>query len=335
MMTLALILLLTTLLAFVAVLSAAATAVRSVSHAWLLDWVEQRLRGAGSAEVYLERTHRLLQAAGVASTWAFVLAGMAVALLARDSVPGLILGIVLAVAVLLVVGQLVPSAVAMHAPARQLPVVLPTLRVIERLFSPFVASRRAGDPARLAGPGAADPGREEIEELLREGELEGIGDRAERVVITGVLDFGARPVSEVMRPRQEVFALDASLPPLELAGIVANAGYSRIPLYEDSIDRIIGMIHAFDILKAGASRVPEPRPVLVVPPERRCSELLFQMLRGSTHLAIVADDHGRTIGLVTVEDLVEELVGDIHDEHDEPHELTATAERAVRQATSA
>ena len=332
-MTFAMVLLLTLLLAFVAVLSAAATAVRSVSHAWLLDWVEQRLRGAGSAEVYLERTHRLLQAAGVASTWAFVLAGMAVAVLARDSMPGLVLVLLLAAAAFLVIGQLVPSAAAMHAPARQLPVVLPTLRAIERLFAPFVASRRPGDTGQVAGPGVADAGREEIEELLREGELEGIGDRAERVVITGVLDFGARPVRDVMRPRDEIFALDASLPPLELAEIVANAGYSRIPLFDGSIDRIVGMIHAFDILKVGATRVPDPRPVLVVPPERRCSELLFQMLRGSSHLAIVADERGRTVGLVTVEDLVEELVGEIHDEHDEPHDVPAATERAPRQAS--
>ena len=331
-MSLILILVLTLLLSLVAVLSAAATAVRSVSHAWLLDWVEQRLRGVGSAEVYLERTHRLLQAAGVASTWAFVLAGMAVAVLFRSSVPGLVLGVVIAALAFLLVGQLVPSALAMHAPAKQLPVVLPTLRFIERVFAPFVASHGPGDPGELAGPGAVDTGREEIEELLREGELEGIGDRAERVVITGVLDFGARPVRDVMRPRDEVFALDASLPPLELAEIVANAGYSRIPLFEESLDRIIGMIHSFDILKVGATRIPEPRPVLVVPPERRCSELLFQMLRASMHLAIVADDDGRTVGLVTVEDLVEELVGDIHDEHDEP---LAVAEHGPRQATRA
>ena len=332
MTTLLLVLALTMLLALVAVLSAAATAVRSVSHAWLLDWVEQRLRGVGSAEVYLERTHRLLQAAGVASTWAFVLAGMAVAALLGSSVPWLALGVLIATLAFLIIGQLVPAAIAMHAPAKQLPVVLPTLRFIERLFAPFVASRRLVDAGALAGPDAVDPGREEIEELLREGELEGIGDRAERVVITGVLDFGARPVRDVMRPREEVFALDASLPPLELAEIVANAGYSRIPLFRGTLDNIIGMIHAFDILKAGATRIPEPRRVLVVPPERRCSELLFQMLRGSTHLAIVADDHGRTVGLVTVEDLVEELVGDIHDEHDEP--LT-TAERTARHGTPA
>ena len=317
-MTFVLVLLLTLLVTFVAVLSAAATAVRSVSHAWLLDWVEQRLRGAGSAEVYLERTHRLLQASGVASTWAFVLAGVLVAAIVGDSIPALALGILIAALAFLLLGQLLPSAVAMHAPARQLPVVLPTLRAIERIFAPFVASRRAGDTTGVVGPGAADPGREEIEELLREGELEGIGDRAERVVITGVLDFGARPVRDVMRPREEIFALDVSLEPLELAGIVANAGYSRIPLYEGSIDRIVGMIHAFDILKVGAARVPEPRPVLTVAPEQRCSELLFRMLRGSTHLAIVADDGGRSVGLVTVEDLLEELVGDIHDEHDDP-----------------
>ena len=305
------------LLALVALLSAAATAVRSVSHAWLLEWVEQRLRGAGAAEVYLERPHRLLHAAGVAGAWAMVLAGMLVAILADGSALAMLLGLVLAAALFLYLGQLLPSVAAIHSPRHQLPIVLPVLRLVERLFAPFVASRRPGE-ARRTGLRPSDNGREEIEELLREGELEGIGDRSERVVITGVLDFGARPVSAVMRTREEVFALDERLPPLELARRVAGSAYSRVPLYRGSLDTIVGMIHAFDVLKLGGERVPQLRPVLTIDPERRCSELLFEMLRKSAHLAIVADVHGRTVGLVTAEDLLEELVGDIHDEHDEP-----------------
>lgn len=306
------------LLAFAAILSAAATAVRSVSHAWLLEWVEQRLRGAGAAEVYLERPHRLLHAAGVAGAWAMVLAGVIVALLAGGSVIAAIVGLLLAGASFLYLGQLLPSVVAIHSPTHQLPVVLPVLRVVERLFAPFVASRRPGEARRRAGTPAPDSGREEIEELLREGELEGIGDRSERVVITGVLDFGARPVSAVMRAREEIFALDERLAPLELARRVAVSAYSRVPVYRGSLDSIVGMIHAFDLLKLGGERMPPLRPVLTIDPDRRCSELLFEMLRKSAHMAIVVDPHGRTVGLVTAEDLLEELVGDIHDEHDEP-----------------
>lgn len=317
-MTWVLVLALCLLLVVVAALSAAATAVRSVSHAWLLDWVEQRLRGAGAAEVYLERPHRLLHAASVAGSFAMVVAGMIIAVLVPGQWGALVLLLLLAATVFLVLGQLVPTVIARCAPTRPLPMVLPMLRGVERVFAPFVATRRVRDGSVATGAPLREPGRQEIEELLREGELEGIGERAERVVITGVLDFGARPVLEVMRPRDEIFALDSSLPPRELARRVANSAYSRVPLYEGQLDDIVGMIHAFDVLKLGGDRTPEPRPVLFVAPEKRCSELLFEMLRKSVHLAVVRDAHGRTVGLVTAEDLLEELVGDIHDEHDEP-----------------
>jgi putative hemolysin len=84
----------------------------------------------------------------------------------------------------------------------------------------------------------------------------------------------------------------------------------------------VGMIHAFDVLKLRGERVPMLRPVALTPPEARCSELLFRMLRKRTHLAIVQSD-GKTIGLVTLEDLLEELVGDIRDEHDDPAQTPA------------
>ncbi len=306
------------LLLLVAALSAAATVVRSVSHAWLLDWVEQRLRGTGEADVYLDRPHRLLNAAGVASSFAVVLAGMIVAVIVPAPLGVTAFALFVVAVAFLLFGQLLPSVIARYAPARPLPIVLPMLRAVEAVFAPLVAARRVREARRVRGAPPRESGREEIEELLREGELEGIGERSERVVITGVLDFGARPVLQVMRPREEIFALETSLPPLELARRVASTGYSRVPLYSGDLDQIVGMIHAFDVLKLGGQRTPDPRPVLFVALEKRCSELLFEMLRKSIHLAIVRDAHGRTAGLVTVEDLVEELVGDIHDEHDEP-----------------
>ncbi|HUF27670.1 MAG TPA: CNNM domain-containing protein [Gemmatimonadaceae bacterium] len=312
------VLVLTLLLLLVAVLSAASAAVRSVSHAWLLEWIEQRLRGAGAAEVYLERPHRLLHAAAVASSFALVLAGAAVAVVAGSSPGVLLLALAVTALLFLIFGQLVPTVVALHAPARHLPLVLPVLRVVETVFAPFVAGRRTRDSGGTAADRAKETQRDEIEELLREGELEGIGEPSERVVINGVLDFGARPVREVMRPRAEVFALDIRMPPRELARQVASSEYSRVPLYEGSLDAVIGMIHAFDVLKVAGERLPATRPVLFVTPEKRCSELLFEMLRNRVHLALVRDDAGHTVGLVTAEDLLEELVGDIHDEHDEP-----------------
>ena len=126
-----------------------------------------------------------------------------------------------------------------------------------------------------------------------------------------------------MTPRSEIFAVEERTPARELARRIAQSAYSRVPIYRESLDIVVGMVHVFDVLKAGGDRWPPVRPVADTGADRPCNELLFQMLRQQLHLAIVRDDAGKCVGLVTLEDLLEELVGDIRDEHDEP-----TAERA-------
>jgi putative hemolysin len=122
-----------------------------------------------------------------------------------------------------------------------------------------------------------------------------------------------------MTPRGEVFALDAATPPDELARRIAQAAYSRVPIYRGTLDDVVGMVHVFDVLKAAGEQVPPIRPVAFAAATSRCNDLLFAMLRARNHLAIVRGDGGHTVGIVTLEDLLEELVGDIRDEHDEPH----------------
>jgi putative hemolysin len=91
-----------------------------------------------------------------------------------------------------------------------------------------------------------------------------------------------------------------------------------VPVYRGSLDEIIGMVHVFDVLIEGGEQMPPIRPVGHAPATKRCSQMLFEMLRGQRHLAVVLDEYGGTAGIVTLEDVLEELVGDIHDEHDEP-----------------
>jgi len=122
----------------------------------------------------------------------------------------------------------------------------------------------------------------------------------------------------VMIPRDEIFAIERSASAREVAEEFATSAFSRVPVYDKSIDNIVGMVHAFDVLKLAGERPPVPRPVATALDTTPCSELLFRLLRRSQHLAIVKDDQQRTVGLVTLEDLLEELVGDIRDEHDEP-----------------
>jgi len=155
-----------------------------------------------------------------------------------------------------------------------------------------------------------------------------VGARDEIAIITGVVRFGEKTVRDVMTPRAQVFALDESLDAKELALRIAESAYSRVPITRNnSLDEIVGMVHAFDVLRADGER-PAIRAVPSAPAETRCNDFLYRMLRMSAHLAVVQDAEGRTLGIVTLEDLLEELVGDIRDEHDE----ASPAARGIAQS---
>jgi putative hemolysin len=225
--------------------------------------------------------------------------------------------------VLLVAGQLAPRAIAKRWAPQLIPVLLPPLQALEMILSPALKLVR-----RLAGErqGAAmDPpptDEETLEELLREGELEGVGEAGEIAIISGVVQFGEKRVTDVMVPRSEIFALPQNMPAGEMATRVSQSKYSRVPIYRESIDNIVGMVHVFDMLKNSGTEVPSLRPVSLTKPVTSCKELLSIMLRERRQMAIVRDDAGGTVGLLTLEDLLEELVGDIRDEHDEPATMT-------------
>ena len=306
----------------VAWLTAAATAVRSVSRIWLRHWVEQQLSGSGAAELYLEKPQGLLLAASTGVALTVFVSGVILANSAQGSTLMLILeGLVFAL-VLLVAGQLVPRAVAKRWAPQLIPVLLPPLQALELVLSPalrLVRRLTTDQPGAKAEPPPTD--EETLEELLREGELEGVGEAGEIAIISGVVQFGEKRVSDVMVPRAELFALPQSMPAGEMATRISQSKYSRVPLYRDSIDNIVGMVYAFDMLKNSGTEVPPLRSVAFTKSSTSCKELLSSMLRERRHLAIVRDDAGGTMGLLTLEDLLEELVGDIRDEHDEPASL--------------
>ena len=302
----------------IAWLSASSAAVRSVSRIWLRHWVEQRLRGEGEAGLRLDRPHRMLAASGAALALSVGILGATLGAEYAGSPSRLALLVVGWAAVLLVFGQTVPRAIGRHWAPSLAPILLPPVRVLERAIGPLLTASHTmlGGRASVSAEGTAT--REGIEDLLREGALEGIGARDEIAIITGVMDFEARTVRDVMTARPDIFALEAATAPHDLAMRIAASGYSRVPLYSGNLDHIEGMVHVFDVLKAGGDRLPPIRPVASTVDSRRCSELLVEMQRRRLYLAIVRDADGRTVGLVTLEDLLEELVGDISDEHDEP-----------------
>ena len=319
-------------LLLVAWLSAAATAVRSVSRIWLRQWVEQQLSGGAAADTYLERLHGLLVAASGGVALLVTLTGTLLGSIPDLDVAGLAGSILLATVVVMVFGQILPRAIARRWASQLIPILLPPLRLTAVFIAPVerAAVRVARALATPSPTADTEVQHEGIEDLLREGELEGISEPDELDIISGVVQFGEKVLRDVMTPRTDVFALDISLPPMTFAHEIAKAGYSRVPVYRNSIDEIVGMVHVFDVLREGGELFPHVRPVAHAPETKRCSEMLFEMLRAQRHLAVVLDEFGGTAGIVTLEDVLEELVGDIRDEHDEPMtETHAVLRRAM------
>jgi putative hemolysin len=303
----------------VAVLTAGGMAMRSVSRIWLRHLVEQQLRGSRAAHAYLERPQRLIIASSAMVALVLVLSG---GLIATDHArQPLRLAIALAffAAATVVLGQLLPRAIARRFAPAVAALLSPLLEAAAIVTSPIVAaSRWASKPFDRTSQRDDAPDRDTIQDLLREGELEGVGEREEMEIITGVMSFGEKLVRDVMIPRSEIFAIDRSASAREVAEEFATSAFSRVPVYDGSLDHVVGMVHAFDVLKTGGERHAALRPVAIAQDATPCSELLFRMLRRSQHLALVQDAQQHTVGLVTLEDLLEELVGDIRDEHDEP-----------------
>jgi putative hemolysin len=316
-MTSTLLLALTILL--VAVLTAAATSVRTVSRIWLRHWVERQLSGGASvAALYLERPQRLILVAGSAIAITVFVGGVLLGAASGATSLARARAVIVYALCLVAFGQLIPRAIARRWATELLPVLLPVLAFFELLFRPLLALVRRltgdrGDAAHAPGDDAAG-----LEELLREGELEGVGDKEEFAIISGVVQFRDKVVGDVFTPLDRVFAIDEALATDEKARRIAAAGYSRVPVFRGSLDHIVGMVHAFDVLSHSEDE-PElrVRGVLRAGPADPCYDLLFRMLRERVHFAVVQDAE-KTLGIVTLEDLLEELVGDIRDEHDEP-----------------
>ena len=304
--------------AIVATLTLSATAVRAVSRLWLRHWIERRHGGSGAMARYLERPARLLHAAATASMLTVFATGSMIALADGLRAWEFLVDVVLYLTLLVLVGQLLPRAVGRRWAPELVPVLVPLLRVVDLFLTPFHVVADLVRRVMASGPASAtdDDARDGLEELLRDGAFDNIGVTEEMAIISGVVQFGDKIVQDVMSPRAKIFALPDGLPAAELALRVAQAGYSRVPIYRDTPDQIIGMVHVFDVFVRSGESLPPIRPVTVTTSSKSAKELLFELLRSRRQLAIVLDD-ATVVGLVTLEDLLEELVGDIRDEHDD------------------
>ena len=228
-------------------------------------------------------------------------------------------------------GLFVPRSIGVrHAKQVLLLMVFP-LELITWLTRPLVAGLFF--LTRLVtAPFGANPqegtlvSEEDIKALIETGEEQGVLDVTERDMIHSVFALGEKKVHEVMVPRPDITAIDVNTPPEQVLEAVVSAGHSRIPVYEGSPDEIIGVLYVKDLfrrLARGESVTIRPflRPAQFVPETKKVDELLREMQKDKVHIAIVVDEYGGTAGLVTIEDLVEEIVGEIRDEYDVDEEL--------------
>ena len=191
--------------------------------------------------------------------------------------------------------------------------------------------------------------REQIEDVIDEAEEEGedrrgsniVGDLSpiERKMLRNLLHFGEQTVDDVAVPRADIIAISESASFAEIVALLAEAGHSRLPVYRENLDEVVGMIHVKDVFAVLAEGRPPPplidliRQPLYVPQSMGVLDLLAEMRAKRTHLAIVIDEYSGTEGLLTIEDLVEEIVGEIEDEHDdEPEPLIVAGENGCWDA---
>ncbi|MCP3979934.1 MAG: HlyC/CorC family transporter [bacterium] len=262
-------------------------------------------------------------------SWAAGLAGLSL-----PGVTGVAVGALIGVVLL---ESLAARAIAGWSPRRALraaaPVVLVAHTVLFVIVRPLHAVvDRIGRKRAVSEEQREEEQDEEVEALFEVGEREGLLEATESEMMRGIVDLDERPVREIMTPRTDIVAVLVDTTVAEARTVLMEAGHSRIPVYRGSVDNVVGVLHSRDLFRAweqGTDDEPVSRYLRAasfVPESLSAGELLKGM-RQTAHLAIVVDEYGGTAGLVTLEDLIEEIVGDIRDEHeDEEDEIRPEAD---------
>jgi putative hemolysin len=227
----------------------------------------------------------------------------------------------------LVVGELVPKALALRYTETFALLVSRPFQVMERSSRWLVRFLSSSTRLVLRALGIREArtrafvSEEEIKHLVKQGRKQGVLDQTEVEIIHSVFELTDTAVRKVMVPRPKIFALDADTLPSEVGALIVESGFSRIPAYEGSLDTIVGLVYVKDALRLLEKRQPVVirkilHPVHFVPETKKVGKLLKELQKRRTHMAVVIDEHGSVTGLVTLEDVIEEIVGEIHDEYD-------------------
>lgn len=236
---------------------------------------------------------------------------------------------VIAFGLVIIVGVALPAAFAKYASGAVIAASLPAFRLLHLGALPLLRSLDAIDwiTRRLMGAPAPTPESEaddiekEILDVVSEGELQGAVDEQETEMIRSVMEFADTDVAEIMTPRTDIVAINKGANLAEAKELIGDSGHSRIPVYDQTIDNILGVLYAKDLLPINNGDDFDltgiMRSVPYIPDNKPVDDLLQELKDRKVHIAIVLDEYGGTSGLVTIEDIVEELVGEIADEYEE------------------
>ena len=324
--------------ALAATASATETALTSVGRLRVRHLADEGSAKAAVLRRLQEDPNRFLSTVLVTNTIALILASSVTTLLGVEYLPptwgfygDLLVSLLLAV-FMLIVAEVTPKTFAIrHAEAIALlaarPVDLLAIALRPALWFITIVARAFSGGRASHGPYVTE---QELMTLLHVSEEQGVIEEEERDMIHGIIGIGDKLVREVMVPRTDIVAVEKGASPEEVLDLVRNHGHTRFPVYETDIDHIIGLVHAKDLLlyRDSFDLNQMLREIRFTPEQKKVDELLHDMQTQKVHMMIVVDEYGGTAGLVTLEDLLEEIVGEIRDEYDMAEEEPLTVVNA-------
>lgn len=249
----------------------------------------------------------------------------------RRTLPEIFQAVVVLVLIVIIFNRLLPYVIFTRTRGKWLVSVIPLLKLLVYLMFPVtLALGFALSVAALAEPHEPEQHEhpsEAVDALIEAGQEEGILEESDRELIHSVVEFGDKTVREVMTPRPEIFAVPADTTVEKFTAMLREKPHARVPVYVSNIDQIQGMVLAHDVIpipddEARVTMVRKLiRPVIFVPETKKTAELMREMQRENCHLAVVIDEYGSVAGILTMEDLVEEIVGEIRDEHEDSNDV--------------
>jgi len=309
--------------------SAMETAMMSLGRLRVRHLVEENVKGSRLVEQLLTSPGKLLGTILIGNNLVNIAATALGTVLATEyfgEALGLVVATVGMTLVILIFGEITPKTYGLHHSQRISLTWAPSLRIIYILFSPLAGLMETlsrgllylvGAPVTQNAPTFSE---EELRTLVTVGQEEGILQIEEKDMITSIIEFGDTLVKNIMTPRTEIVRISLRVEFDDLLSVVRRNGYSRVPIYDKGIDDIVGILYVKDLI--GVSKdtfelINFLRPPYFVPEFKKVSELLAEFKRKKIHMAIVVDEYGGTAGLITFEDLVEEILGEIADEYDD------------------